>query len=80
MTLDTDHFAGTHATVGEDGLPTQFQVFYASADQIGTKADDQTEITLEGWHWWSIEDGLVTYNVTGPFPTDEGAFLNALGD
>lgn len=45
---------------------------------------DQIDNMATGWYWWdAAKDGneiVHGINFVGPFPTDEGAYLAAIGD
>lgn len=52
-----------------------FEVFYVEEDRR-----DGCE-RAEGWYWWSCFPGcLPDGEPSGPFPTAEGAYLDAIGE
>lgn len=65
-------FSGFNAFVGGGS----FEVFYKSwGDSGGPDFPDQ------GWYWWSCWPGcLPDGDPSGPFPTAEGAYLDAIGE
>lgn len=70
---NAEEFAGYHPFRDDEGNEHgSFQVFYAADDQ----ADEP------GWYWWACFPGCMpdSDSPTGPFPTSEGAYLDAIGD
>lgn len=73
-------FAGYHRyplkpEVGHMG--GSFEVFYVNVEHVQHSA----EPTQVGWYWWSCFPGcLPDSDPCGPFPTAEGAYLDAIGD
>lgn len=54
-----------------------FEVFYVNAEHVQHSA----EPTQVGWYWWPCYPGcLPDSDPAGPFPTAEGAYLDAIGD
>lgn len=72
-------FAGWHrfqTQTGDDQLGTvnhgSFEVFYD-----GPRSPQEGE----GWYWWPCFPGCVPDGeANGPFPTSEGAYLDAIGE
>lgn len=70
-----NQFQGYHKFPTEDGEGTgSFQVFHSRQDyDVGDKE--------HGWYWWACFPGcLPDGEPNGPFPTSEGAYLDAIGD
>lgn len=74
-----DEFLGYHKFRGEDGGEYgSFEVFYNNASVI---TDGQTPVCDDGFYWHScFPDCTPDGDPNGPFPTAEGAFLDAMGD
>lgn len=68
-----EEFGGYHKFKNEEGEEYgSFEVFYI---QEGHKT------LTPGWYWWASFPGcLADGDPMGPFPTDEGAYLDALED
>lgn len=66
--------SGVHDTVSSIGTPIRFQVLYIEEGQRFGEHGQPAKIA--GWYWCYFDHPFFE----GPFPTDEGAFLNALGD
>lgn len=79
-------FVGFHQfiTPGVEGKPIlygSFEVFYSA----GPCADCDTRLVAPkvGWYWWPCSPGCLPDGddePSGPFPTAEGAYLDAIGD
>ena len=67
-------FSGYHKfpySDNEGGGYGSFEVFY----------EDETQETGKGWYWHACSPGcLPDGDSTGPFPTAEGAYLDAIGE
>ncbi len=60
-------FAGTHVIRSDNPCGVFFDIFFGPFES-GT-----------GWYWWRAEPGGVG-PMHGPFPTAEGAYLDAIGE
>lgn len=72
-------FYGFHANQIE-GVEASgsFEVFYLDKAQWPTEAMKHLDT---GWYWWPCFPGcLPDGEPSGPFPTAEGAYLDAIGD
>lgn len=70
---DAEHqFSGFHELRIPDAAGTvSFEVFWS----------DETDPSGKGWYWWPCHPGcLPDGDASGPFPTAEGAYLDAIGD
>ena len=83
MTNDST-FVGFHKRVAADGTPNgSFEVFYAEAGALGEvySGDQPTKNHAAGFFWWPrILGEEPDHLAAGPFPTAEGAYLDAIGD
>lgn len=69
-------FSGFNAFVGGGS----FEVFYQDA-KYGRTIPAGGNPTHLGWYWWSCWPGcLPDGDPSGPFPTAEGAYLDAIGE
>lgn len=75
MTDKDKEFSGYHRFRAEDGSEYgSFEVFHE--DEPCFASDNQYE---PGWYWWSCFPGCMPDGEqNGPFPTSEGAYLDAL--
>lgn len=81
---DQNEFEGYHA-FSHGG---SFEVFYADQREHGKEVNGLPIVVLEeggdrpeGWYWWVCLPGcLPDGEPSGPFPTSEGAYLDAIGD
>ena len=72
-------FSGYHQFVNDMGAHYgSFEVFYNKADAVNGYIDLAEN---DGWFWWACFPGcLPDGEPAGPFPTAEGAYLDAIGD
>ena len=71
-------FDGYHRFKSETGEEYgSFEVLYTD----GRTSPGFPEVREKGWYWWPCHPGcLPDGGPTGPFPTAEGAYLDAIGD
>lgn len=76
---DSLSFSGYHEFQGDDGNTYgSFEVFHHKPH---CNKGDEPPMDEEGWFWWACFPGaLPDGEPNGPFPTAEGAYLDAIGD
>ena len=58
-----------------------FEVFYSNQFEMSVSPDDDVGCSEPGWYWWPCFPGCMPEDApTGPFPTAEGAYLDAMGE
>jgi hypothetical protein len=73
-----EEFAGFNKFLIDGDVYGSFEVFYRKA---ADHDNQEPPLDKDGWFWWPCYPGCMPDgDPNGPFPTAEGAYLDAIGD